>query len=143
MNRRRAFLCSVGLAALAPVALPMACVDTEPVVVDEIQRDAGADAIGPCGTCVEAPSEPGPGCADALAGCHAHEACKETIDCAFETGCLELPTVPELISCGIDCSETTNVTDDKDAVAALSTLFTCMIEPCAPFCGAGAEAGAD
>jgi hypothetical protein len=144
MSRRTAFLWSGCLAGLAPLFLPMACVDTEPVVVEDVQRDAGADAKGPCSTCMEAPSEPGPGCEDALAVCNEFETCKATMDCAFEFGCLDLPTIPDILSCGIDCSEITGVVEDEDAVAALGTVFTCVVGPCAPSCGTGkADAGAN
>jgi hypothetical protein len=122
----------------------MACVDTEPVVVEESQRDAGVDANGPCGTCVRAPPEPGPGCADLLDDCYDHEPCTLTIDCAFEAGCLELPAIADIIACGIDCSETTGIAQDQEAVTALTTLFTCVVGACAPSCGAApADASAD
>jgi hypothetical protein len=144
MTARSAILWSTGLAALTPAFLPMACVDTEPVVVEEVRLDAGADANGPCGTCVQAPSEPGPGCADVLDDCNEHERCKLTMECAFASGCLELPTISVIVSCGIDCTETTGIAQDQEAITALTAVFTCLVGACAPSCGtAAADASAD
>ena len=133
----------LAVCSLAELLVAFACVDTTPVVLPDDALDGGADAKGSCVTCIEAPSEPGPGCGDELATCRELEPCKATMECADQAGCFDLPSVPDIVSCGIECGEQFGIATDPDSLAAGTALFSCIIGPCNGLCGAADASSGD
>ena len=136
---------SILLTSFATVA---GCINADP---SNFPVDAGSDAGRPdvivddsgdapdpnaaCKTCLETPDEPGPGCKSVLDSCQADQGCAGIYDCAFEKGCMALPSLMEILICGfINCNPNMLPPNDPSFNLA-SGIAQCSATKCKPPCG--------
>jgi hypothetical protein len=135
---------------LLAVALISACVDTSPIAFDGFDAgttDVAADGHAlaeSCRQCVQAPDEPGPGCAALWAECVAEPRCEVMAECAIDRGCLSLHTVDERTACSLPCADMVGgVTSGGDPIVPLILrLNVCSLDACRDACLAEDDAGA-
>jgi hypothetical protein len=122
-----------------------ACLDVKVIHVDEPINDGGAggpgadldvtsDAPRPCEVCMRAPSDPGPGCGDAMAVCAADRGCNDTIECAMAARCLELTGMGAIIDCGTPCGRDAGLDLSSPSLTYVFGVVTCGQETCGPIC---------
>ena len=101
----------------------------------DLAPDEIPDPVAVCKACLEAPEDPGPGCATAHANCYGVEQCASIFDCGFETNCYALPSQGEIIVCAIPCFVKFGVSSPSDPVTMLTQpLLTCLIDKCSLPC---------
>jgi hypothetical protein len=138
---RNRFICIL----FGPVAAAAGCINADPSTFPS--NDAGPivrpDVLGDgdthagCRACLEAPEDPGPGCAGPLAVCMADEKCPIIYECGFVRECWSLPTQTEVTSCGFPCFQEAGVTSLGDPVVAVTLgVLACVLGACQPACGA-------
>jgi hypothetical protein len=143
-SKRRGLVAVLVVTTLMELVIGLACVDTTPIVLPDDDLDASADAKSPCIECIEAPGDAGEGCADKYAACNDLAKCEAAIACAYQAGCFDLPTIADLVSCGVACGEDNQLATDSESLQAATALFTCIIGPCKDVCGQPlADASAD
>ena len=102
----------------------------------DLPPDAIPDPHAECKACLEAPEDPGPGCATAYATCMADRKCKSISDCAFELDCWKLPMQGEITICALECFFKEMVFDPADPIAmVLNPVAACVLGVCQPVCG--------
>ena len=107
------------------------------VSVSDGETDGDAEPPLSCRACLEAPEDPGPGCAALTAACTSDMKCNIIYECAFEIGCWFLPTQAEIVSCGFPCYARAGVSNPADPVFTLGTpVVQCVLSVCQPACGA-------
>ena len=110
-------------------------------------RDAGPDVPDvdmrpPCIQCLEAPDQPGPGCADELADCRADPKCSATYDCVLAKSCLTKGEQKKIILCGLPCAQEAGIIAQDDPAAVLILgVVGCIQSACPSQCKIG-DAGA-
>jgi hypothetical protein len=138
-----AILAAVIVTAFTGLAIH-GCLDVVAIRVDE-RRDAGdggptrdldapSDGPRPCEVCMRAPSDPGPGCADAVAVCDADPPCKGTMDCAIAAGCLELTGQGLIIDCGTPCGRDAGLDLTSPSITYVLAVVACAQDACGPIC---------
>jgi hypothetical protein len=135
------------------VATMMGCVDATPsdftvpdagagggradVDYGDLPPDAIPDPNALCRACLEAPEDPGPGCAGPHAACMADEKCASIYECAFMKDCWSIGEQGPIIICTLPCYQAVGITSPMDPVVALtSPILGCVLGPCAPVCKA-------
>jgi hypothetical protein len=123
------------------------CLDASPVmvaaddaglVIDDAARDVvlapDAYAHPECRACIAADPVPGPGCGDKLANCINDSAhCIDIYECAYQKGCVTMPTQNESITCALPCAA--GILDVNDPSIQLAIRLTeCFHSTCAEKC---------
>jgi hypothetical protein len=124
--------------------LAVACVDTSPIAVS---KDAGvptpvrdaplgevSDPHPACHACIEAPNDPGPGCANQLARCNANAGCQTIYECAYKIGCVFKVDYQESLACALPCTEGILNAFQEPIMAAIA-LTECFHAACTDVCG--------
>lgn len=107
---------------------------------EKVDKDAGAVTDGSatqCQQCLEAPNQPGPGCANELAACQANALCADHLVCLEQQGCTALTTREEMFTCGTQCWQDRHVDINDPAVALGYAVYRCRITSCGSICYPG------
>jgi hypothetical protein len=121
-----------------------ACLDVQVIHVDEPGSDGGggpghdldvaSDAPRPCELCMNAPSDPGPGCAQEVAICAADRGCHDTMVCAVAARCLELSGMGTILDCGTPCGRDAGLDLSSPSLTYLFDVLACAQDSCGPIC---------
>jgi hypothetical protein len=143
ISKLLAILAAALLAAIPGLAVH-GCLDVVVVHVDEPadagdggpihELDIAADAPRPCEVCMRAPSDPGPGCADAMAICAADPPCNATMECAIAARCLELTGQGAIIDCGTPCGRDAGLDLSSASINYVFGVIACAQDACGPIC---------
>jgi hypothetical protein len=125
---------------IAATAAASGCIDLVP---NHVARDAGTDidmgaddgggaadgaeaGRSACLTCLAAPMDPGPGCADAWDSCITDPRCQAVIECSDEIGCFASGTTGAYISCVGPCAAKYQILGNTDpSFPAISRVVLC------------------
>jgi len=135
---------------LTPLAAAMlsGCINADPSTFPmdagsagrpDVVRDTAddADPHAACRACLEAPEDPGPGCAGPLAACVADPKASIIYECGFVRECWSLPTQADIVGCGFPCFTEAGITSFGDpAVTLVTAVMMCVLGGCQPVCGA-------
>jgi hypothetical protein len=120
-----------------------ACLDVQVIHVDEPVSDGGgpghdldvaSDAPRPCELCINAPPDPGPGCAHVVAICAADRGCHDTMVCAVAARCLELSGMGTILDCGTPCGRNAGLDLSSPSLTYLFDVLACAQDSCGPIC---------
>lgn len=149
-----------GAAVSAAIAF-LACVDTTPVTVQEMQIDAAPAlpdatvdvgigdasrdrmdapvevAPSPCVQCLETPDMNGHGCGKEIAACMTNPKCARAIACAMADDCFDRGSSAGLIQCGFPCATDAGITLTDPAIQLAYNVFTCAASNCSGACQLG------
>jgi hypothetical protein len=129
---------AVAAAVLLAGNVAVGCLDPSPYYLDvdaaaPPPRDAGADGGG-CGRCLNAPDQPGPGCATEVAACQMDPVCRDTFAC-FQTRCEGLTSQEQVVGCGLPCAQEAGLTSTAGSTFTLATnVFNCLLGACLGAC---------
>jgi hypothetical protein len=118
-----------------PSTFPVDAGPQRPDVVRDTADDADPHAA--CRACLEAPEDPGPGCAGAVAACMADPKAAYIYECGFRHDCWSLPAQADIVNCGFPCFTEAGITSFGDPAITLTTaVLMCVLGGCQPVCGA-------
>lgn len=115
-----------------------ACTSLETIVVeknDQPLTDAGGDAAATqaCYDCLEAPNDPGPGCANEYKACDDDPKCKAQQAC-YRKDCSWAIKPTDVFACGSKCFEDLGVAFDDPASLLAYNIYLCATKACGPLC---------
>ena len=141
MNRTARAVGFLGLSAIAFAGVLVfssgtGCIDTTPIYVEAVDTGArAADGGTPCLDCIKQPTRPGPGCTDELKVCINDPRCNVLYECVLGLECLEAPSVPEKIRCGLPCALEAGVTSLYDpSLTLVLNVVQCGATKCSVPC---------
>ena len=125
-------------------ALPGACLEMPVTRELKIKNrvgagDAGTDAAtdpqAACLACMQAPEDPGPGCAIPFQVCFQDDRCAPLVQCAIDAQCLQ-GSRRLFVSCSVPCLTKGGVqTPDEYVLTIATNLFQCIANgPCGNIC---------
>ena len=125
------------LSLLAALVLT-SCMDIDTITLSD---DAGVrdgaiidpDAAAVCNQCLEAPSSPGPGCADQYAACYADKNCNAQQQC-YNRRCANETRSVDVFRCGSECFAELLIPASDPAATLSYNIFLCSTGPCKPVC---------
>ena len=122
-----------------------ACLDGSPLIVPEEAglEDGGqpedveidGDIFSPCRDCFMGLTDADVTCAATWGPCSADPKCAGTLECALLAGCLALPSLPDIVTCGTPCATQAGIfRADDPAVGLILPVLDCVVRECRAVC---------
>ena len=123
-----------GCLGISSCLAAVACINIDPSWDEADTATASGTVPVACQQCREAPSDPGPGCADELAVCNANETCVALDRCVILSGCHPSENLQGFLGCARPCADEHGVTLYDDIYQIAMPLGFCVMDNCEAEC---------